>query len=105
MWFMAMPEPENIADNKITVEVIYALAGQQFLKKLHLVQGSTAIDAIYSSRVIEVFPEINFKKNKIGIFGCFVKSDTLLKDGDRVEIYRSLIIDPKETRRKRAAKK
>lgn len=105
MWFMAMPEPENIADNKITVEVIHALAGQQFLKKLHLVQGSTVIDAIYSSKVIEVFPEINFKKNKIGIYGCFVKPDTLLKDGDRVEIYRSLIIDPKEARRKRAAKK
>lgn len=101
---MAMPEP-TAADNVITVEVIHALPQQQFLKSLSLVQGSTVIDAIHLSGVMTTFPEIDLEKNKLGIFGRFVKPDTVLKNRDRVEIYRPLKIDPKEARRKRAAKK
>lgn len=91
--------------NEITVEVIYALPHQQFLKKLNLIQGSTVIHAIHVSKLVESFSDIDLEKNKIGIYGRFVKPDTVLEDRDRIEIYRPLIVDPKEARRKRAAKK
>jgi putative ubiquitin-RnfH superfamily antitoxin RatB of RatAB toxin-antitoxin module len=63
----------------------------------------TAKQAIEVSGILERFPEIDLKINKIGIFGKVAKLDTLLTEGDRVEIYRPLIADPKEARKKRAA--
>ena len=86
----------------INVEVIYALPTQQPLLRVQLVEGATVEDAIRASGVLDAFPEIDLAKNKIGIFSKLVKLDEKLRDKDRVEIYRPLIADPKEVRRKRA---
>jgi len=90
---------------KIFVEVIYALPEKQELITLDVEQGTTAEQAVKLSGVLENFPKIDLVKNKLGIFGKAVKADEVLRDKDRVEIYRPLIADPKESRRKRAEKK
>lgn len=87
----------------INVEVVYALPGQQALLQLQLAEGATVGDAIRQSGVLEAFPDIDLARNKVGIFSKLVKLDESLRDKDRVEIYRPLIADPKEVRRKRAA--
>jgi hypothetical protein len=86
----------------INVEVIYALPHQQPLLRVRLAEGATVEDAIRQSGVLDAFPEIDLAKNKVGIFSKLVKLDEKLRDKDRVEIYRALIADPKEVRRKRA---
>lgn len=88
--------------NSISVEVIYALSEQQPLLRVRLAEGTTVEDAIRASGVLEKFPEIDLAKNKVGIFSKLVKLDETVRDRDRVEIYRPLIADPKEVRRKRA---
>ncbi|GAA5785060.1 RnfH family protein [Chitiniphilus shinanonensis] len=88
---------------EITVEVVYALPGTQRLVALRLPAGSTALDAIRASGLLEAFPEIDPATQAIGIFARACKPDTVLRDGDRVEIYRPLIADPKEVRRQRVA--
>lgn len=87
----------------MAVEVAYALADKQVILKLDLETGATAEQAILQSGVLELFPEIDLTKSKIGIFGKLSKVSVELKTGDRVEIYRPLIADPKEVRRKREA--
>lgn len=87
----------------ILVEVAYALPDRQKLLVVKLAAGSTAEDAIRRSGILHEFPEIDLAKNKVGIFAKACKLDTLLRDQDRVEIYRPLIADPKEVRRQRAA--
>jgi putative ubiquitin-RnfH superfamily antitoxin RatB of RatAB toxin-antitoxin module len=87
----------------IPVEVAYALPAQQIILKLQAVEGTTAEQAIMASGILQKFPEIDLAENKIGIFGKLVKSDTVLREKDRVEIYRPLIADPKEVRKQRAA--
>ena len=86
----------------ITVEVVYALPSQQPLLRAQLAEGATVEDAIRASGVLEAFPDIDLAKNKVGIFSKLVKLDETVRDRDRVEIYRPLIADPKEVRRKRA---
>lgn len=86
----------------ITVEVVYALPLQQPLLHVQLAEGATVEDAIRTSGVLEAFPDIDLAKNKVGIFSKLVKLDETVRDRDRVEIYRPLIADPKEVRRKRA---
>ena len=86
----------------INVEVMYALPAQQPLLRVRLAEGATVEDAIRQSGVLDAFPEIDLAKNKVGIFSKLVKLDEKLRDKDRVEIYRPLIADPKEVRRKRA---
>ena len=86
----------------INVEVIYALPTQQPLLHVHLAEGATVEDAIRASGMLDAYPEIDLAKNKIGIFSKLVKLDDPVRDRDRVEIYRPLIADPKEVRRKRA---
>jgi len=86
----------------INVEVIYALPAQQPLLRVQLPEGATVGDAIRASGVLEAHPEIDLAKNKVGIFSKLVKLDEKVRDRDRVEIYRPLIADPKEVRRKRA---
>jgi uncharacterized protein len=88
--------------NIINVEVIYALPAQQPLLQVRLAEGATVEDAIRASGVLDEFPEIDLAKNKVGIFSKLVKLDEKVRDKDRVEIYRPLIADPKEVRRKRA---
>ncbi|MES2369621.1 RnfH family protein [Thiobacillus thioparus] len=86
----------------INVEVVYALPEQQTLLQVQLAEGASVGDAIRQSGVLEAFPDIDLAKNKVGIFSKLVKLDEPLRDKDRVEIYRPLIADPKEVRRKRA---
>lgn len=91
-------------DNKdIMVEVAYALPKQQLIIPVNVAEGTTAEAAVLASGIMEKFPEIDLNANKLGIFGKLVKSDTVLRHLDRVEIYRPLIADPKEVRRQRAA--
>jgi putative ubiquitin-RnfH superfamily antitoxin RatB of RatAB toxin-antitoxin module len=87
---------------EISVEVVYALPHQQPLLQVRLAEGATVEDAIRASGLLEAFPEIDLAKNKVGIFSKLVKLDEKVRDRDRVEIYRPLIADPKEVRRKRA---
>lgn len=88
--------------NEIQVEVAYALPDQQVILSLKLAAESTVEEAIKRSGILEKFPEIDLAQSKVGIFSKLTKLDTVLRDKDRVEIYRPLIADPKEVRRKRA---
>ncbi|MDH5395801.1 MAG: RnfH family protein, partial [Gammaproteobacteria bacterium] len=90
---------------KYLVEVVYALPDEQALVALDVEQGTTAEQAVRLSGLLEKYSDIDLEKNKLGIFGKVVNSDQLLRHKDRVEIYRPLIADPKESRRKRADKK
>jgi len=94
-----------VSVEKVFVEVTYALPEEQVLISLDVDQGTTAEQAVKLSGVLEKFPEIDLANNKLGIFGKAVKAGEVLRDKDRVEIYRPLIADPKESRRKRAEKK
>ena len=86
----------------MSIEIIYALPQRQELVRLTLPEGSTAQQAIEASGLLQKYGEIDLKKNKIGIFGKLSRLDAVLRDHDRVEIYRPLIADPKEVRKKRA---
>jgi putative ubiquitin-RnfH superfamily antitoxin RatB of RatAB toxin-antitoxin module len=89
---------------EIKVEVVYALPEKQYLLKVRLAQGSTVEQAIAASGILELRTDIDLAKNKVGIFSRQVKLTDAVNDGDRVEIYRPLIADPKELRRQRAEK-
>ncbi|WP_145513685.1 RnfH family protein [Yersinia massiliensis] len=86
----------------IRVEVVYALPEHQYLRSISLVAGSTVEDAINASGLLELRSDIDLTKNKVGVYSRPVKLSDKLNDGDRVEIYRPLIADPKELRRQRA---
>jgi putative ubiquitin-RnfH superfamily antitoxin RatB of RatAB toxin-antitoxin module len=94
-----MPEQMN---DQINIEVVYALPDEQILLKRTLPAGSTVADAIQASGVLTRHPEIDLAANKLGIFGKLTKADAVVRDRDRIEIYRPLIADPKEVRRQRA---
>jgi putative ubiquitin-RnfH superfamily antitoxin RatB of RatAB toxin-antitoxin module len=91
-----------MSDNKIKIELVYALPHEQTLLKLDVPQSSTIADAIKLSGLLEKHPEIDLEKGKFGLFGKLSKTDTVLREKDRIEIYRPLLADPKEVRRKRA---
>jgi putative ubiquitin-RnfH superfamily antitoxin RatB of RatAB toxin-antitoxin module len=92
--------------NMIEVEVAYALPDRQKIYVLMVAQGTTALEAAKRSSVIDDFGVINLDTSKMGVFGQSIRMPDKyeLQDGDRVEIYRPLIVDPKEVRRQRAAK-
>ena len=92
-----------MADERIDIEVAYARPDEQVILALQVPDGSTIEDAIRRSGVLERFPEIDLATNKVGVFGKVGKLDQELSPGDRVEIYRPLIADPKEARKQRAA--
>lgn len=91
------------AEELITVEVVFALAERQELVAVTLVSGSTVRDAIDASLITGLFPEHDLSASPVGIWGRLVERDQRVEDGDRVEIYRPLEIDPREARRKLAA--
>ncbi len=97
---MCMAEKEDIS-----VELIYIKPGSQNRLTLKLAQGSNINQAINRSGVLSHFPEIDLKVNKVGVFSKIQPLDTLLCEGDRIEIYRPLEADPKEARRRRAKNK
>ena len=100
--------PEHVQEvqheqEQMKVEVAYALPDQQVILEVMVTQGTTAEQAVELSGMLEQFPEIDLSVNKVGIFGKLGKKTAELKAGNRVEIYRPLIADPKEVRRKREA--
>lgn len=88
-----------------TIEIAYASADKQFLLSITLPKSCSVQQAIESSGILEQCPEIDFSYNKIGIFGKTVALKTLVKDNDRIEIYRPLLLNPMQARRLRAEKK
>ena len=90
---------------KHRVAVCYALPDASFLVQLEVDAGTTIAEAIAASGVLARFPEIDLARNKLGLFGKLKPADTVLRDGDRVEIYRPLQADPMESRRRRARHK
>ena len=95
-----MPEQQTIS-----VEVAYAKPDKQTIISLQVKPGTTLLEAIKLSGMLEQFPEIDLAQAKVGIFSKISPPETVLREKDRVEIYRPLIADPKESRRKRAEKK
>ena len=91
------------SDAEISVEVCYARADVQAVAALKLTRGSTARDAVEQSGLAHRFPELDGTQ-PLGVYGKRVADDYTLQDGDRVEILRPLTVDPKEARRRRAAK-
>jgi putative ubiquitin-RnfH superfamily antitoxin RatB of RatAB toxin-antitoxin module len=92
-----------VAEPRIQVEVAYGGVQEQVLIPVVTEGALTAREAIERSGVIGQFPEIDLAVNKVGIYGKLIPLDHALESGDRVEIYRPLIADPKEQRKKRAA--
>jgi hypothetical protein len=84
------------------IEVVYALAQTQERALLELAPGSTVRDAIHASGLLQRLPQLELAR--VGVWGRTVGPDTKLRDRDRVEVYRPLTTDPKEVRRRRAAK-
>ncbi len=89
----------------VNVEVAYAKPDEQVIVVLAIPEGATVDAAIKASGLLERFPEIALSEINAGIFGVACKLDRLVKEGDRIEIYRPLLHDPKEARRQRALKR
>lgn len=87
----------------IRVEVTYAKAERQDVVPLTLPAGATLQQALEASGLLVKYPDIDLAKGKFGIYSKLARLDTVLRDQDRVEIYRPLIADPKEVRKQRAA--
>lgn len=87
----------------INVEVAYALPQKQLIIEVNVDAGTTVAGGIIQSGIMLEFPDLDLEHSDVGIFGKACKMDTVLAEGDRVEIYRPLLADPKEVRRKRAA--
>lgn len=85
------------------LSVAYVGAHEQILRNLEARRGTCLQEAIEQSGILSQCPEIDLAVNKVGIFGKMAKLDQALEDGDRVEIYRPLIADPKTARKRRAA--
>ena len=98
-----MAENNLPKENQILVEVAYAKPDVQVIIPLTVELGTTLEQAIEQSGILDSFPEIDLNKNKVGIFSKLAKKDVVLREKDRVEIYRPLIADPKEVRKQRAA--
>jgi putative ubiquitin-RnfH superfamily antitoxin RatB of RatAB toxin-antitoxin module len=92
-----------MSNESINVEVAYALPEKQVIRAVNVDAGTTLGAAIVQSGIMMDFPDLELEDAKVGIFGKVAAMTTVLSDGDRVEIYRPLIADPKEVRRKRAA--
>ena len=89
--------------NQINIEIAYALPARYYLKSFKVDEGTMIQTAILQSGILQQFTEIDLRENKVGIYSRPAKLTDQLKDGDRIEIYRPLLADPKEIRRKRAA--
>jgi len=86
------------------IEVVLAMPEKQELVALDLAAGATVADAIEQSGIVAMFEDFELDTSKVGIFGQKVALTQELRNGDRVEIYRPLLVDPKEVRRQRALK-
>jgi putative ubiquitin-RnfH superfamily antitoxin RatB of RatAB toxin-antitoxin module len=91
----------------IRVEVAFARPDRQEIISLSVEEGTTAVEAVKRSGIVTTFPEVDPENDNMGIFGKVIKNPSAheLRDGDRVEVYRPLQIDPKQARLNRAKKK
>lgn len=89
----------------ITVELVYITPAKQNILTMNMPKGSNIEQAIKRSGLLKQFPEIDLSVNKVGIFSKLQSLDAMLTMGDRIEIYRPLLADPKEARRRRAISK
>jgi putative ubiquitin-RnfH superfamily antitoxin RatB of RatAB toxin-antitoxin module len=90
--------------NQLSIELVYGLPQRQTLISLMVPLDTTVEQAIKQSGILNIYPDIDLKLNKVGIWNRACKLNDVLKDGDRVEIYRPLVADPKEIRKRRAQK-
>ena len=90
---------------EIHIDVVYANPVRQVVRTLSLPAGSNIEHAIRASGLLKEFPEIDLAVNRTGVFGELASLDQCLQGGERVEIYRPLIVDPKAARRLRAKTK
>ncbi|MBL1321920.1 MAG: RnfH family protein [Methylophaga sp.] len=88
--------------NHINIEVAYAMPDEQVILSLEVADDCIVEDAIKRSGILEAYPQIDLGTDKVGIFGKMCKLDAKLRHKDRIEIYRKLIADPKESRRQKA---
>jgi putative ubiquitin-RnfH superfamily antitoxin RatB of RatAB toxin-antitoxin module len=91
-----------MAERTIQVEVVYAGVGQPVRRRVELADGSTVMQAIGASGIAAVLPDGAIDPARLGIFARKVMPDRLVREGDRIEIYRPLSLDPMEARRRRA---
>ena len=89
---------------QLTVEVAYALPERQSLLTVAVSSLDTVQQVIEQSGILQQFPEIDLATQKVGVWSRPVKLTDTVKQGDRIEIYRPLIADPKDLRRRRAEK-
>ncbi len=101
---MPIDDKEAGADADVVVEVAYATPKRQLIIATEVPPGATVAQAVRLSGICEEFPEIDLEANRLGVFGRVVRPDALLRPGDRVEIYRPLMVDPRQARRQRAAR-
>lgn len=95
----------NEGIRQLRAQVCYALPSDAFLVTVVLPAGATLLQAVRASGLLQRHPEIDLAQHKLGVFGKAKASDTLVRDGDRIEVYRPLQADPKEIRRRRARHK
>ncbi|MCU0072964.1 RnfH family protein [Pseudomonas koreensis] len=90
----------------VEIEVVYAAVDRQVLRVISVAEGTTVRAALMASGIDAEFPELDLKSCPLGIFGKVITDPDVrrVQEGDRIEIYRPLLADPKEVRRLRAAK-
>lgn len=94
-----------MATNELSLEVAYAKPDEQVILTLTVSEGCTLLEAIHSSGILQRFPEIDLSKQAIGVFSQPRQLGERAEEGDRIEIYRPLLNDPKETRRRKAKRR
>jgi hypothetical protein len=92
------------ADETVEIEVVYAAPDEQVAIRLRVAPGMTAREAVVLSGIARRFSAIDPAQAELGIYGRRVSDETVLAAGDRLEIYRPLVADPKQARRRRAHK-
>lgn len=90
---------------QLQVYLCYATAQREFIRQMQVDVGTTIEQAIRASGVLDEFPEIDLAASPVGIYAKKKPLDAVLRERDRIEIYRPLVADPKDSRRRRAAKK
>lgn len=93
-------------EKKLTVEVAYATPAQQKILRVSVPEGTNMVEAVRLSGILDIFPDIDLAGSKLGVFSKMVPKpeQQAVQDGDRIEIYRPLLIDPKQARMNRAKK-
>lgn len=94
----------SVNESKVTIEVVYGVPHKQKILTLLVAMGTSVEQAILDSGIIDLFPEIDLSINKVGVWNRAVKLSEEVNDLDRIEVYRPLIADPKDVRKRRAEK-